>query len=116
MLLLHGGFIVWVVVGGLAVARWPRLAWVHLPAVAWAVWISVSGGLCPLTPLEQALRAQAGQAGYEGGFIEHYLTAAIYPEGLTRGAQFGLAAFVVAVNAASYLRAWRRRGKAPPHR
>jgi hypothetical protein len=104
LLVVHGLFIVWAVLGGLAVLRWPRLAWLHLPAVAWAVWIEASGGICPLTPLEVRLRVAAGQAGYSGSFIEHYLTAAIYPAGLTRDVQWVLAAFVLALNVAVYTR------------
>lgn len=104
VLVLHGLFILWVIAGALAVMWRGWLAWLHLPAVAWAIWISWSGGLCPLTPLEQSLRRAAGQAGYQGGFIEHYLTAAIYPAGLTVNLQivFGLA--LLAINIALY--AW----------
>lgn len=102
VLVVHGLFIAWVVLGAFAVWRWPALAWLHLPAVAWGVWIEWSGGLCPLTPLEWQLREAAGQAGYRGGFIEHYLTAAIYPEGLTRRVQWALGAFVLVLNAGLY--------------
>lgn len=102
VLLLHGLFIAWAVLGGIAVLRWPKLAWAHLPAAAWGVWIEWSGGICPLTPLEQRLRSAAGEAGYSGGFIEHYLAAAIYPQGLTRETQFVLGALVLAVNAVIY--------------
>jgi Protein of Unknown function (DUF2784) len=113
VLVLHGLFIVWVLFGGLAVIVRPRFAWLHLPAVAWAVWVSWSGSYCPLTPLEQSLRRTAGQAGYEGGFIEHYLTAAIYPQGLTVNLQIFFGAVVLAVNLALYgvalKRAARRR-------
>jgi hypothetical protein len=109
VLLLHLGFIAFVLLGGLLALRWPRAAWVHLPAAAWGVWIELSGALCPLTPLENRLRAAAGQAGYEGGFIEHYLLALIYPAGLTREVQWVLAALVVATNLAIYAWVWRRR-------
>jgi len=102
VLVLHGLFIVWGTLGGLAVVRWPVLAWAHLPAVAWAIWIEWSGGICPLTPLEQRLRIAAGQAGYGGDFIEHYLTAAIYPDGLTREIQFALGVLVLVINVAVY--------------
>jgi hypothetical protein len=97
LLVVHGLFIVWVVLGGLVVWRRTVLAWLHLPAAAWGVWISWSGSVCPLTPIEQSMRRTAGQAGYEGGFIEHYLGAAIYPEGLTANLQIlsGLAVLVI---------------------
>ena len=108
VLVLHGLFIVWVVFGGVAVIARPLLAWPHLPAVAWAVWLSWSGSYCPLTPLEQSLRRAAGQAGYEGSFIEHYLTAAIYPQGLTVRHQLALGAAVLAINLLLYgLALWR---------
>ncbi|MBL8986733.1 MAG: DUF2784 domain-containing protein [Gemmatimonadetes bacterium] len=108
-LLVHLGFIGFVAAGGLLVLRWRRLAWLHLPAAIWGVAIEVGGWICPLTPLENHWRRKAGQAGYEGGFIEHYLTAAIYPEGLTRTAQWLIALGVLAINLAVYAVVWRRR-------
>jgi hypothetical protein len=109
VLLLHLGFIAFAVLGGLLALRWRRAPWLHLPAVAWAAWIESSGGLCPLTPLENRLRVLAGQSGYPGGFIEHYLLPWIYPAGLTREVQLVLAGFVVLVNLAVYAWVWRRR-------
>src|SRR5690606_36523026 len=82
VLVLHFAFIVFVGLGALTVARWPRLAWLHVPAALWGVAIMLAGGLCPLTPLEQGLRRAAGQAGYTGGFIDHYLVPLIYPHGV----------------------------------
>lgn len=102
VLVLHLGFIAWVVAGGLALARWPWLALLHLPAAAWGVWISFSGGICPLTPLEQRLRLSAGQQGYEGGFVQHYLEALIYPAGLTPAHQWAIGAFVLTINVVVY--------------
>ena len=102
VVLLHLGFILFVTVGGLFVLRWPRLAWVHLPAVAWGALIEITGWICPLTPLENRLRAAAGDPAYPGGFIERYIVPIVYPSGLTRGMQLGLAAAVVAVNLAFY--------------
>jgi hypothetical protein len=102
VVLVHLAFIVFVVAGGLAVLWRRRMAWLHLPAAAWGVFIEVSGGVCPLTPLEQDLRDRAGQAGYEGGFVEHYVVALIYPEALTREMQFVLAGLVLVVNVAVY--------------
>lgn len=112
VLVLHLAFILFVLAGGLPVLRWPRVAFAHLPAAAWGIHIELSGGLCPLTPLENTLRARAGQAGYEGSFIEHYLLPVIYPDGLTRELQLALAGTVVVVNVAVYSWVLWRRGKA----
>jgi hypothetical protein len=109
VLLLHGAFVAWVALGGFAVLRWPPLAWLHLPALAWGLWIEATGGVCPLTPLEQRLRAAAGEAGYAGGFIEHYLGALIYPAGLTRETQWLLAALLAGLNVVLYGLLVRRR-------
>ena len=109
VLLLHLGFIVFVLLGGLLALRWRRAPLLHLPAVAWGVYIELSGGLCPLTPLENRLRVLAGQAGFEGGFIEHYLLPLIYPADLTRDTQFVLAGVVVIVNLLAYGIVLRRR-------
>jgi hypothetical protein len=113
VLVLHGLFIVWAALGALAVWRWPRLAVLHLPALAWAVWIEASGGVCPLTPLENSLRRAAGQAGDSGGFIDHDLGGIIYPAGLTRQAQWLVAGALLLVNLVGYglmIRRARRRG------
>jgi hypothetical protein len=105
---VHGAFIAFVVLGGFIVAwrRW--FVWLHVPAVVWAIWIEFAGGICPLTPLENRFRDLAGQEGYEGGFIAHYLTPLIYPEGLTREMQYALGAFVFAVNVVAYALVCRR--------
>ena len=107
VLVVHAAFVVFVMLGGLAVLRWPRLAWVHLPAAIWGAGIEFAGGICPLTPLENHWRQLAGEQGYTGGFVEHYVVAALYPEGLTRGLQIALGLAVLAVNAAVYVRFWR---------
>ena len=109
VLLLHLGFILFVLLGGVLAVRWRWAPLLHLPAVACGVYIELSGGLCPLTPLENRLRIAAGDAGYAGGFIEHYLLALIYPAGLTQDVQYVLAAIVVGVNALAYGWVWRRR-------
>jgi hypothetical protein len=115
VLILHLGFIAFVVLGGLIVLRWPRIAWLHLPAVAWGAWIEFTGSICPLTPLEIGLRERGGDATYSSGFIEHYVTALIYPEGLNRSQQVALGAFVLALNAAVYgWLLWRRRRTRQP--
>lgn len=109
LVLLHLGFVVFVVVGGFLVWRWPRLAWVHLPAAAWGVWIDLSAGICPLTPLENRLRAAGGEAGYATSFVEHYVMPLLYPVGLTPAAQAWLGIGVLAVNALAYgVWSWRR--------
>jgi hypothetical protein len=102
VLLAHAAFVVFVVLGGLLAWRWRRAAVLHLPAAAWGAWIEFSGGICPLTPLENRLRHAAGQAGYDGGFVEHYLLALIYPEGLIREVQIALGVAVIVINTAVY--------------
>ena len=109
VLVLHLGFILFVVLGGFLVLRQPRLAWLHVPVFLWGAAIEFGGWICPLTPLEQWLREQGGEAAYTGGFIEHYLTSLIYPEGLNRNIQLLIGAGVLAINAAIYLRLWQRR-------
>lgn len=104
VLLLRLAFVIFALAGVVAVVRWPKLAWLHLPAVLWAVGIEWSGGVCPLTPLENYLRQAAGQAGYSGSFIEHYLLALLYPTGLTRELQWWLGGIVLLLNLTGY--AW----------
>jgi hypothetical protein len=115
VLLAHAAFVACVVLGGLLVLRWPRLAWLHLPAVAWGAGIEFAGAVCPLTPLENHLRALAHEQGYAGGFVEHYVFGLLYPEGLTRNVQLALGALVIAINLAVYATVWRRR-RAGAHR
>jgi hypothetical protein len=112
VLALHGAFVLFVVAGGALALRWPRAAWVHLPAAAWGAGIELAGGICPLTPLENRLRALAGQAGYDGGFVEHYLLAWLYPDGLTREIQVALGLAVVVLNVAVYATVWMRSRRA----
>lgn len=109
VLIAHFAFVLFVVLGGLLVLRWPKLAWIHLPAVAWAAFAEFSGSICPLTPLEVALRRSAGDAGYAGDFIEHYVVSLLYPDGLTREMQTVLGAIVVGLNVVFYVAAVRRR-------
>jgi len=112
VLILHLAFVLFVVLGAFLVLRRRKLIWVHLPVVIWGALIEFAGWICPLTPLENWLRARGGDRGYSGGFIDHYLGALIYPEGLTRELQWFLGALVLAINAAIYLQAWRLRPKA----
>jgi Protein of Unknown function (DUF2784) len=99
---LHLAFVVFVIAGGLLVFRWRWIAWLHLPAVLWAALLEFYGWLCPLTPLEQKLRACAGQTGYGGGFVEHYILPVLYPAGLDESVQFQIGSLVIAVNIAVY--------------
>jgi hypothetical protein len=108
LLVIHAAFVLFVVAGGLLVLRWPRLAWLHLPAAAWGAAIELAGFICPLTPIEKAWRRAAGGSAYAGGFIEHYVTAALYPSGLTRPIQIGLGVMVLGVNGWVYWRLWQR--------
>jgi len=109
VLVFHLAFVLFVMLGGLLVLRWKWIAWLHVPAVLWGIYIELSGRICPLTPLENSLREAAGQAGYSGGFIDHYITALIYPDGLSRGIQMVLAATVFLVNGLVYWRLFTRR-------
>ena len=98
----HVGFVLFVLLGGLLALRWPWVAWLHLPAAVWGILIEYGNWICPLTPLENSLRERGGEAGYAGGFIEHYLTALLYPHGLTRGAQVALGSLALLVNGLVY--------------
>ena len=110
---VHAAFVVFVVLGGVLVWLRPRAAWLHLPAVVWGVGIEWTGAICPLTPLEQWLRARAGVGGYEGTFIEQYVWPLLYPAALTRSDQVVLGAVALVINAAAYGWLWRRRRSRP---
>ena len=109
LVVIHLAFIVFVLVGGFLAWRWRRLVWLHAPAAVWGVLVEIGGWICPLTPWEVALRHRAGLAGYQGGFIEHYVTPIVYPAGLTPAIQFILGGIVLAVNAVAYVGLVRRR-------
>ena len=102
VVVLHLCFVLFVLLGGLLALRWPRLTWVHVPAALWGVVIELGGWICPLTPLENALRQRGGSAGYHGGFVEHYILPVLYPAGLTRNWQLTLGAIALAANALVY--------------
>ena len=102
VLVVHLTFVLFVVLGGLLVLRWPRAAWLHIPAAIWGVMIEYTGWICPLTPLENSFRARGGEMGYSGGFIEHYIQPLLYPAGLTRGTQIALGSFVLLLNLGAY--------------
>lgn len=107
--LLHALFILFVVGGGFLVLRWPRLAWLHLPAALWGGVVELTSGICPLTDLELYWRRLGGEDGYSGSFIEHYLEPLIYPAGLTVDLQIFMGLGVLLFNGAIYLTLWRRR-------
>ena len=109
VLLFHLGFILFVIFGALLVARRRRWSPVHLAAAGWGVLVEATGAVCPLTWAELYFRRLAGEAGYQGGFIDHYLVPLIYPAGLTRGMQIGLGVGVLGINAVLYAWIWRRR-------
>ena len=102
VLLLHLGFVLFVVLGGLLVLRWPGVAWLHLPAAIWGVLIEYTGWICPLTPLENSFRTRGGQTGYSGSFIQHYIQPLLYPAGLTRSTQVALGSLLLILNLAAY--------------
>ena len=107
--LLHLVFVAFVVTGGLLALRWPRVAWVQLPAAVWGALVALLAWPCPLTPLENWLRTRGGAAAYQTGFLEHYLLPLLYPVAMTRGLQVAAAVLVVGVNALVYGRLLRDR-------
>jgi hypothetical protein len=109
VLVLHGLFVLFVAFGGLLVAWRREMAAVHLPAALWGAGIEFTGGVCPLTPLENRLRALAGEDTYAGGYVEHYLLPLLYPDGLTRGVQLALGTAVILLNVGIY--AWALRAR-----
>jgi len=112
---VHGAFVLFVLFGGLLVLRRPRLAWLHIPAALWGAWIEFAGEVCPLTPLENWLRAQRGQAAYTTDFVERWLLPLIYPASLTRELQWALGGLVLLVNVVVYTVALRRRARRTAH-
>jgi hypothetical protein len=107
----HLAFVGFAALGAFLALRWPRIAWLHVPTAAWAAYVELSGRFCPLTPLENELRARAGLDGYTEDFVARYLLAVLYPEGLTRDAQIVIGLVVVAINLSVYgWVLWRRRG------
>lgn len=110
---VHFLFVLFVLFGGLLVLRWRWVRWLHLPAAAWGALIEFAGWTCPLTPLEKWLRRQGSGAGYEGGFIEHYILPVLYPRALTRNTQLVLGLVVVLLNVFIYWRVFRRRPALP---
>src|SRR5947209_12817573 len=98
LVVFHFCFVGFVLLGGLIVLRWRRVKWLHLPAVAWGIFIELSHGICPLTPLENGLRARGGAATYQGGFVDHYIMPVLYPDGLTARMQVMIACVIIGLN------------------
>ena len=108
VLVVHLAFVLFVVLGGLLVVRWPWTALVHVPAAIWGILIEYTGWICPLTPLENSFRIRGGEAGYAGGFIQHYIQPTLYPPGLTRPIQFALGSAVLLLNLTAYGMLWSK--------
>jgi hypothetical protein len=108
VVLLHLGYVIFIVAGGLLVFRWRWIALLHLPAVVWGVLLEFFGWMCPLTPLELGLRAAGGQAGYSGGFVEYYIQPVLYSVEPDMTVQISIGSFVILINIALYgLLLWR---------
>jgi hypothetical protein len=110
VVVVHLLFIVFVIFGGLFALKWPWFPWLHIPAALWGAATEFFRIICPLTPLEQALRARSGGASYSGDFVTHYIVPVIYPSGLTEGIQWVLGAVLVLFNISVYFFIWRRKG------
>ena len=102
LVVLHFAFTAFVIFGGFLTWRWPSLALLHLPALAWGCWVELSHSICPLTPLENHFRRLGGEAGYSEGFLAHYLVRVLYPPGLTWHVQWLLAAVLLVINLIAY--------------
>ena len=112
VLVLHGFFVLFVLLGGFLVLWKSSVAWYHIPAVFWAANIEFFGWICPLTPLENMLRERGGVSGYDTGFVEHYIVPILYPVSLTRQMQVGFGLIILSVNIGIYFTAWNRMRKA----
>jgi len=102
LVVFHMTFVGFVLFGAVIVLRWRKAIWLHLPAVAWGIFVELSHRICPLTPLENRLRLWGGAATYHGGFVDHYVMPVLYPRGLTHGMQVALAVVIVVLNGAAY--------------
>lgn len=111
VLIVHLAFVVFVLCGGLLVLRWRWIAWLHVPAIAWGAFVEFSGWICPLTPLENWLRAQGGDISYKSDFIAQYLLPVLYPGDLTRDLQLLLGTVVIVLNAAVYWWLWQMQAR-----
>jgi hypothetical protein len=112
VLLLHFAFVLFAVLGGIAVLFKRSFVWLHIPVVLWSSVINLAGWICPLTPLENYFRSQAGQSGYEGGFIQHYIEPLVYPGGMPRNFELIAGISILVWNGLVYafiLLYWKRR-------
>ncbi len=116
IVLVHLGFILFVALGGILVVKWRKVAFLHLPCALWGVLIAFGGWICPLTPLEMHFRQLAGQTGYDGGFIDHYVMPLVYPAGLTRGMQIAFGVTILTVNLLVYALMLVKRAKRKKNR
>ena len=105
VVVLHAAFVLFIALGGILAWRWPRLLWLHVPAVLWGAGIVLVGYECPLTPLEKWLRRRGGEDAYDGGFIDRYVEDVVYPEEYTPALR-ALAAVLIAIG---WLGSWHRR-------
>jgi hypothetical protein len=102
IVVIHLGFVLFAVLGGLLVLKWKGLAWVHVPACLWAALIEFVGWVCPLTPLENWLREKGGGFPYQTTFMEHYILPLLYPPILSRNLQIFLGFLVLSINLGLY--------------
>ena len=109
VLIVHFSFVLFVLFGGLMTVKWPRVVWIHGPALIWGCIVEFAGVSCPLTPLENRLRLQGGESGFQGDFVSRWLLPILYPETLTPGIQVALGTFVLVLNVSIYAWIWRRR-------
>ncbi len=109
VLILHLSFTAFAVLGGFALPVYPRLAWLHVPTVLWGCAVNLAGWVCPLTPLENRFRGLAGESGYEGDFIEHYLLPIIYSEDSAGISGVSLGVCLAVWTLVVYVWVWNRR-------
>jgi hypothetical protein len=113
VVIVHALFIVFTVLGGLLLLKWPKLMILHIPAAAWGVIVQVAvGGRCPLTPLENYFREKGLEPGIGESFIDHYVTSLIYIDEPPAWVHPTLGVLVLAVNATVYtilFVRWRKR-------
>ena len=112
VVVVHLAFILFVILGGLTLFKWPWMIWLHVPTAVWGALVELLGAPCPLTPLENHLRRVGNAEAYSGGFIDHYIMPIVYPPGLTRRTQVVLGVLILAVNFAIYFRYLTRKSKA----